>query len=53
MSSGGQKSLASFAVSHWLSTPFRRFEWTWRWKDCTSWTLCASISTPRLENMTL
>jgi hypothetical protein len=53
MLSGGQKALASSGVSHSLSMPFSRLEWTWRLKTCTSWTLWASIMTPRGEYMTL
>ena len=51
--SGGQKALACAGVSHSLSTPFSRLAWTWRCALCTSWTLCASIITPRGLNMTL
>ena len=53
MLSGGQNALAWAGVSHSLSTPLSRLAWMWRCATCTSWTLCASIITPRGLNMTL
>ena len=53
MFSGGQNALACSGSSHSLSTPLQRLACTWRLKTWMSCTVCASIITPRGENMTL
>ena len=53
MLSGGQNSLACSGSSHSLSTPLQRLAWMCRLETWMSCTVCASIITPRGENMTL